>query len=51
MGISSFIIARLWRAKAFQSDPLDKLAEIMNTTEILKRGKLKKERIFPERKT
>lgn len=42
MGISSFIIARLWRAKPFQSDPLDKLAEIMNTTEILKRGKLQR---------
>ena len=40
MGISSFIIARLRKAKPFQSDPLDRLAEIMNTTDILKRDNL-----------
>lgn len=35
-------MARLLRAKPFQSDPLDRLAETMHTTMILKRGKLQR---------
>jgi Zn-dependent protease with chaperone function len=42
MGILSFIMSRLWRAKPFQSDLLDRLAETMLTTEILKARKMQR---------
>jgi len=40
MGISSFIMSRLLRAKPFQSNLLDRLAETMLSTEILRKEKL-----------
>ena len=42
MGVLSSITAWMLRAKPFQSDPLDELAESMNTTRLLKRGKLQR---------
>lgn len=42
MGISNFVFERLWNAKPFHSDPLDRLAETMLSTKILKRGKLQR---------
>lgn len=39
MGVLTVITAWMLRAKPFQSDSLDRLAESMNTTRILKRGK------------
>ena len=42
MGVLSSITAWMLRAKQFQSDPLDELAESMNTTRLLKRGKLQR---------
>jgi Zn-dependent protease with chaperone function len=39
-GILSFTIARVLGARPFQSDPLDRLAENMKITQILKRNKL-----------
>jgi hypothetical protein len=42
LGILSSIIIRLQKSKSFQSEPLDRLAETMQTTEILKKGKLER---------
>ena len=42
MGVLSFLIAKSFGAKPFQSELLDELAETMQATEILKRGKLKR---------
>ncbi len=42
VGVLSVITAWMLRAKPFQSDSLDILAESMNATRILKRGKLQR---------
>jgi Zn-dependent protease with chaperone function len=40
LGIFEFLIVRLLKAKSFQSESLDELAEAMQVTKILKRSKL-----------
>jgi len=42
LGILSSIIVQSLKAKPFQSEPLDRLADVMQTTGILKRGKLQR---------